>query len=140
MAVKFCTKCKQQKPVEQFSLHNKALDGRRNACKSCTSDYYKGYYKRTHTPEKARLSQIKTRYGLTATAYYAMLKAQQHKCAICQKDEVDSNYRTLYVDHDHSSGKVRGLLCDKCNTGLGHFQDNEAILTAAIEYLRNHYG
>lgn len=81
-----------------------------------------------HRAAKAKM------YGLTPEQYLDMLEEQQGKCAIC--NEVPTTKRGLAVDHDHATGKVRGLLCTGCNTALGSFKDNEELLTSAIEYLR----
>lgn len=77
---------------------------------------------------------IRNQYGITLAQYNTMLEAQNYKCAICgNEDEVEG--RRLAIDHCHTSGKVRGLLCGKCNRGLGLFYDNTINLAKAIEYL-----
>src|SRR6266498_358695 len=75
-------------------------------------------------------------YGVTEDHYQATLKAQGNACAICgSTDWPGSRPGSPCVDHDHSTGEVRGLLCGQCNTGLGSFQDDQARLRAAIAYL-----
>ena len=69
-------------------------------------------------------------YKITLEQYGQMEKEQGNSCAICQR-KVDK----LYVDHCHTSGQIRGLLCMNCNTALGHFQDNKETLNKAIQYL-----
>lgn len=69
-------------------------------------------------------------YGLTETVYNAMLDDQGGRCLICNEK------LTLVVDHDHSTGRIRGLLCNMCNVGLGCFKDDVDKLTAAIVYLQ----
>ncbi len=69
--------------------------------------------------------------GLPLTDRDALLEKQKHKCAICGDD------KKLCIDHDHGTGKVRGLLCTDCNLSLGRFKDNIDILSKAITYLRN---
>ena len=69
------------------------------------------------------------KYNLTEDEYQGILQAQGWACAICGGD-------AEAVDHDHTTGRVRGILCRKCNTGLGHFVDSEANLKSAITYLR----
>ena len=66
--------------------------------------------------------------------YKKMLEEQGNKCLACDE------FHDLVVDHDHATGKIRGLLCKKCNTGLGHFRDNPEALERAAEYLRRHRG
>lgn len=78
------------------------------------------------------------RYGITPERYDEMLAAQQGVCVICgdppRPDGVHASAR-LHVDHDHTSGKIRGLLCGPCNSGLGLFRDHPGLLQKAIEYL-----
>ena len=84
---------------------------------------------------------IKSRYGLEPQDFDAMVKAQKRRCAICLKD---LNLRkgsvcrdkSVAVDHCHQTGRVRGILCSMCNTGLGSFTDSDVKLAAAIQYLR----
>ena len=75
-------------------------------------------------------------YGLTVDQYDAMLMEQNYVCAICEKPEKSSSKKVLSIDHDHTTGKVRGLLCDTCNSGLGHFFDNLDFLESAVLYLK----
>lgn len=74
-------------------------------------------------------------YGLTPEQYTAFLEAQDHRCAICRTDEPKGK-GTWHVDHDHATGRTRGLLCNSCNLALGHFADDTGRLEAAIAYLR----
>lgn len=74
------------------------------------------------------------RFGITRADYEAMLEAQGGVCWICKREQ--SSGRLLAIDHDHSTGDVRGLLCTRCNQGLGFFQDNIDYLAKAIEYLK----
>ena len=85
-------------------------------------------------PEVALKSKLK-KYGLSVEQYMKLLEIQDNTCAIC--DQTCSYKFRLSVDHCHTTGKVRGLLCGNCNTGLGKFKDNDIILTKAINYLRN---
>jgi hypothetical protein len=80
------------------------------------------------------------RHGITPEDFQALLEAQGHHCAICgEANQVhDLNQlrsRQLNVDHDHNTGKIRGLLCHHCNVGLGHFKDNADLLRKALAYL-----
>lgn len=77
---------------------------------------------------------IESRYKLTKEEYIEILYAQGGVCGICSTVKPGRGSR-LHVDHDHKTGKVRGLLCDKCNRGLGYFNDNPGILYSAYEYL-----
>jgi Recombination endonuclease VII. len=77
---------------------------------------------------KARLAK----HNLSAAEYEHMLVSQNNQCAICGKFFKST---TPHIDHDHETGLVRGLLCSKCNTGLGMFKDNPRFLASAIVYL-----
>jgi hypothetical protein len=77
-------------------------------------------------------------YGLRPEEYLSLLQAQDGKCAVCKTpaiDQIHKTFKRLVVDHVHNSGKVRGLLCAKCNFGIGQFNDSPALLAAAIQYL-----
>lgn len=74
-------------------------------------------------------------YGLTLGDYERMLFEQDERCAICESPECDSTH-SLAVDHDHQTGKVRGLLCRRCNQVLGKMEDDPALLEAAAAYLK----
>lgn len=84
---------------------------------------------------------LKRKFGITLEDYDEMIAAQENKCAICQlPQELNVLKRKLAVDHNHKTKQVRGLLCDKCNRGLGFFGDNFGILFKAAEYLRKWEG
>lgn len=83
---------------------------------------------------RSRSNHLKSRYGLSVDQYNEMLKAQNNKCAICGDDCPTG--RSLAVDHNHDTGAVRGLLCSRCNIGIGQLK-NITNLAKAIEYLEN---
>jgi len=87
-----------------------------------------------HTKYQLR-NLLKREYGLTVEQYEAMLKEQHGLCAICKKPPTK---RRLDVDHDHADGHVRQLLCERCNKGMGCFEDSPQLLEAALRYLRKH--
>lgn len=88
---------------------------------------------------RMRCRDLRRKYGITAKAYAKLWQAQGGLCAICNQPEVttlaNGIVQSLAVDHDHATGKVRGLLCRACNTGLGLFQDNTARMLDAVKYL-----
>lgn len=88
-------------------------------------------------PEQAKVRQLKYRYDLGYDEYTELYETQNHRCAICNRRFSLGGRKGLYVDHNHKTGKVRGLLCPACNSALGKFQDSVDILTKAIEYLQN---
>lgn len=88
---------------------------------------------------------LKRDFGMTVEQYEAMHENQNGLCAICEKPETaknnfDTSARKLAVDHDHATGKIRALLCTRCNTMLGLADDATATLAKAIEYLKSHTG
>ena len=83
------------------------------------------------------------RYALTSEQYDALLTAQNGVCAICHKPErakLNGTVKSLAIDHDHATGKVRGLLCQKCNRGIGQFNDDPKLLRGAADYLEEKDG
>ena len=81
-------------------------------------------------------SQLKQRFGMTLEDYDRMLMEQNGKCFICDVHHTEAVRGKLNVDHCHTSGKVRGLLCFNCNTALGKFKDDIELLEKAIAYLK----
>lgn len=75
---------------------------------------------------------LQKRFNMSSEEFYAMAKEQDNKCGICHR------HVKLVVDHDHKNGKVRGLLCSECNSGLGYFFENRGSMLSAIEYLNKH--
>jgi hypothetical protein len=95
-------------------------------------------YKKYHMNNKIKTKEykVKKKYGITLNEVYQILDKQEGKCAICGTHQDDLG-KALAIDHDHKINNVRGLLCDKCNRGLGHFNDDIILLQKAIEYLKN---
>lgn len=85
--------------------------------------------------EKVQLKYMLQRYGMTIEGFHAREKAQSNLCKICRKPPCD-RWKRLHVDHNHRTTRVRGLLCHKCNTALGNFDDDPVLLARAIEYLK----
>ena len=93
------------------------------------------------TPEEKRKrnrAQQVSLYGLTLEQYDAMFIEQKGVCAICGYPETNPKKTNMCIDHDHNTGKVRSLLCDRCNRGIGVFGDNIQLLEKSILYLKNH--
>lgn len=113
-----CTKCGIEKPEtsEFFPLHNKKKNGLDSWCRACRSTY------RSSINRGAFRGQI-------SDAALIDLKASTTECVICGNEE------SLVVDHDHKTGEIRGLLCNHCNRGLGHFRDDPDLLEYARIYL-----
>ena len=108
-----CSDCKNDKPLEEFSVDRSRKHGREYICKPCR-----------------HIRNRKNKYGLSQPEYQEMMELTPH-CPICGSDD------PLVIDHDHSTSEVRGLICDSCNLGLGKFKDNIQSLKNAIAYLEN---
>ena len=146
---KVCLGCGVDKPFDQYHKHPCCKFGLNSRCRSCTSvDARQRYQALTaggqrHPYRNAikRRHILKKKFGMTDQAFVTMKARQEGLCAICRKPEtgtsgVKRTLRELAVDHDHTTGAVRGLLCHKCNAALGCFNDNIDLLEAAKEYLK----
>lgn len=160
--MKKCKKCGEEKDESCFyKLDYKKKDGSRslrNKCRACMNkeiednienirikrqDYYKknrekilNYTNENYKkyPEKRKLIVLKYRFGLKPEDYYKLLKEQNECCRICKKSQIEFK-RALFVDHNHVTGQIRGLLCTNCNTALGQVKDSPKILKEMINYL-----
>jgi hypothetical protein len=104
----------------EYSLENTTLDkNRHRVCKTCAA-------------ERSRLNRFH-KYGMTEETFNALLDKQDGKCAICAQTMVNS--KDIHIDHFHDTGQVRGILCKRCNVGIGFLNDSPALLIAAAEYL-----
>ena len=99
-------------------------------------NFWRDYARRTHDPVQHRAYHLKKKYAIDLKDYEELLSKQQGLCAICGTDSPGGRGKFFAVDHDHGTGRVRGLLCLKCNRGLGLFQDQSSILERAATYLR----
>jgi hypothetical protein len=118
-----CSKCKIEKKGIEFTLAP-TKSGLKNNCTSCETQH-----------------RLLREYGIDLDQYVEMLKSQNHLCAICGQPETtkqNGEIKKLSIDHNHTTGEVRELLCTNCNTSLGGFKDDLAILKSAIEYLKKH--
>ena len=141
--MKSCCKCKIDKPLEGFHRNKVTVDGLQKTCKECQSAYsklphvrdkQKDYYQRT---KRAHIDRnLKAQYGISYDEYDVMLEKQKGRCAICGTDNPGGKGR-FHVDHCHTNGTVRGLLCHHCNTMLGLAKDSAETLNKAISYLNN---
>ena len=95
----------------------------------------KKYYQSEVGISSSRRSHLKRKYGISLEEYNKLSEKQEHKCAICGNSEMNTKNNVLCIDHNHTTGKVRALLCGLCNTGLGNFLDNKILLENAIKYL-----
>lgn len=132
-----CSICGKVKPARLLALHA-SRKKRKPRCKACYNAYMRA--KRAANPEAEkeanRRSMFKRRYGITVADYDAILAEQGGVCGICSSATASPRTKHFAVDHCHGTGKVRGLLCDKCNRGLGMLGDTLESVLRAAEYLR----
>lgn len=132
-----CSKCYETLPVTAFNKNPRIKRGYQNYCRRCANEYAAEWQRRKaiENPEahKRRIkgNKLNAEYGISIEEYEAMKEAQDNKCAICEEEP-----EVLVVDHDHETGKVRGLLCHSCNRGLGLFGDDPERLRRAVKFLQ----
>jgi hypothetical protein len=120
---KICKVCGEEKPLSSFHKHKNQSDGLRRHCKICNT-------------KVCREFRLKSDYGLTLDSFATLLCNQGSCCSICQTSK-PGGMGDWHVDHDHTDGLVRGILCSNCNTAIGKFNDNIKNLEAAIHYLQH---
>lgn len=131
--MKTCSKCKTTKSLKDFASRSKAKDGKRSQCKECDKKY------RADNQDEVREYHYQNRYGISLNDYNNKLESQNYCCAICGAKDISNDRMTkLVVDHNHTTGEVRGLLCHPCNVTLGAAREREDILMACISYLRSY--
>lgn len=152
METKQCTKCGITRLITEFHIESQNKDGKRGECKVCRKEYrqalyqsdperrkqaYKRWYYNNPDKRKAcsRRAHLKAKYKITEERYLELLEAQDGKCAICHKHHSEIR-KILFVDHDHRSGEIRGLLCSECNFALGLLRDSPEIMHNMIAYLQ----
>ena len=142
--LKRCLKCKIEKGLDDFNIDVSSKDGLFYYCRACKSALYTKLKQSEYTymlvKAKSRNRKLKCVYGINEAIYNELLEKQGGVCAICHKPETAIYYRSglvmmLSIDHDHQTGKVRGLLCTSCNHALGAFHDDIDFMRNAINYL-----
>ena len=128
---KACNKCGEVKSLTDFPPRKDNVDGRHGSCRVCEN---KRKAKHKPTDEQSRKYWLKSNYGIGIEEYNIMLTEQQGACAVCGDSPKEN--RSLAVDHCHSTGKIRGLLCFRCNATLGKFNDDISLFQRAIDYLK----
>lgn len=135
---KLCPRCDTVKPLEEFPPAKRGKHGRYAYCLPCKREYAREKRRRVAPEVRQGWERKRTlrRYGITPEDYDRMLEEQGGGCAIC--GNAANLWRPgclLHVDHCHETGVVRGLLCDRCNMGVGYFNDDSVLLRLAAEYL-----
>lgn len=125
-----CRRCNRVKPVSEMRKDKNTLTGITRICNECSREAHKI----SNVPYK--------QYGITRKDYEDMLKKQDGKCAICGCDTGGTSrsggIKRLSIDHSHYDGKIRGLLCNMCNVGIGNLRDDPELLEKAAQYLRSY--
>ena len=130
--MKKCSKCKEEKKLNEFHNAKSGKFGKHHYCKICLSENKKKHY----NYEKANKRRLMYSYQISLEEVNLIFEEQNKKCKICNSEyKIVAKHGGLYIDHCHSTGNVRGLLCSKCNALLGLSQDNIVILKNAIKYL-----
>ncbi len=141
--VKKCPDCKEIKDVSLF-YNNKANKDRLFFwCKACDTKHRtrRRANNLAHEQLQQRKNNLKVKYKLTLEQYNDILTEQDNKCAICKttnptgEGNTTTHLTNFAVDHCHKTNKIRGLLCNRCNRGLGFFRDSEDLLTKAYNYI-----
>lgn len=132
MKTKRCAKCGEIKNANEFWKDKNRKGGLYSWCIPCTKTY-KRVKKHFRTPEQTREQHLKRTYGLTLEDYDNLARLQNGVCMLCEEPE--SVGPRLSVDHDHKTGKVRGLLCKRCNLILGLIEKNSNMLIKIKTYL-----
>lgn len=149
---KVCSKCNLEKDLSLFHKKKNGFLGTKAECKTCCAEWQKSHYRKPGIKERRirrqssdsyqlyiRKFRLRRKYGLSLEQYQQMLIAQNHKCAICSTTKPGGRSKKYFaVDHNHITNKVRQLLCSRCNTVLGHVQDNQNLLLKMIDYLKTH--
>jgi hypothetical protein len=125
--------------IDNLALSNSIQGDHDHSTSQGRSEYMKEYT--TNFPDRNRNSQLQRTFGIDLNDYIRMAVEQNNLCAICGRPETQKRggkVKALSVDHNHTTGAIRGLLCSDCNTGLGKLQDSQTVLYAAIAYLDRH--
>lgn len=129
---KWCPGCKSDHPQSEFGPNPSEPTGLAVYCRA----FMRARYQETKQDRPWHTRHIERTYGISIDEYNRILMEQHGTCAICCG--VPKGRKSLAVDHDHTTGQVRGLLCEKCNIGIGSFKDDPMLMQTAIAYLKLH--
>lgn len=135
---KVCGRCNLPKLLKEFGTHKNRIgtyiyNSYCNLCMGKSSNGYNLGAGRSKKNERSVKSSKYSKYGLSQAEYEELLHAQDFKCASCKKE-----LQEKFVDHDHITGEVRGILCRRCNTIIGFADDDIQVLQDNINYLRRY--
>lgn len=127
--MKVCSRCGEPRAVADFPKDKRKRDGLGSPCRTCRKDYV--------TNGSNRRSWLKKIYGITPEQHAAMVAAQGGRCAVCGHPPARNKHGThvLAIDHNHETGRVRGLLCHRCNAALGMMREDLDLITKLWQYL-----
>ncbi len=128
----YCCNCKEEKSILEFHKDKQSYYGFSKICKICAK--IKSSLRYINNKDTHRHFNLLKKFGISLDEYNIRLKEQSGKCMICCGKDNDKN---MPVDHCHKTGKIRGILCSKCNLALGLFGDDINKLKSAIKYLNN---
>lgn len=136
-----CRDCGIEKTFDNLVPDRRTLVGYREQCLDCAEEKkanqkFSSMNRKEYDSKRVRKRTLQRTYGLTELEYEELLEFQGYACEICGID-IDTYGSNFPVDHDHSSGSTRGLLCGLCNRGLGQFKDSKELLAKAIDYLNS---
>lgn len=134
--MKKCYGCQVELPLDKFGSDKSWADGKSKYCLQCRAA--KAKRNRRLRPHVNRNYNLKKKYGVTLEWYESKLKEQNGLCEICGTDKPGGKSFSMYVDHNHTTNQVRGLLCSNCNTMLGLSKENLEVLMSAIKYLQKY--
>jgi hypothetical protein len=127
--MKTCTLCNETKPLSAFNKNNRYKDGHYKHCKKCHYEVY------------GRDAHFRKAYNITQKDYNSAVEKLNYKCQVCEADATNSStWSRLVVDHCHTTGEIRGFLCQPCNMALGSARDNPTILRKLANYLEDFSG
>lgn len=124
--MKPCTKCSRPQPLKNFHRDKNRPGGRYPQCRTCVREKCRRRYQR-----RGREYELQRKYGIGESDIMARIRLYEGNCSLCFKPLA----RERHTDHDHKTGRVRGILHPACNLLLGHAKDNPALLRLAAEYL-----
>jgi hypothetical protein len=130
--MKTCTKCGETKALTEFYKRKDRPSGVNSHCKVCQKKMMTARYNKD--PEYVADLQAARRYGITLKDVQDMREAAQGVCQCCGRTDTNK-YKRLVIDHCHRTGKVRGLICQRCNSILGYCDDNILTLQNLVEYI-----
>jgi len=134
--MKVCSRCKKRQSPYNFRPSRKSGDGLYSWCKDCDREYHKKYHREHKSPERLDYLtnwRLQEKFNLTLEEYERMFEEQKGVCAICSNPPKNNR---LHVDHDHDTGKIRGLLCAPCNSFLGRINEDTSKVDSYLNKTR----